>query len=221
MFNIFKKVFGTKYDRDVKEYSPVVDQINSYFESYSSLSNDELRQKTVEFRARIADHLAGIDKDISQIEQAARDEEDLNQKEVYFNQIDDLKKDRDEHLEAILKQILPEAFAVVKETARRFSQGEPVVATATDHDLDPAILALKGDPEYGEYLSSDCTTCHQASGGDDGIPSIVLWPEEDFVIAMHAYKNKDRPNPVMQMMAGRLNDEEIAALAAYFATLEE
>lgn len=94
-------------------------------------------------------------------------------------------------------------------------------ATATDHDLDPAILALEGDPEYGEYLSSECTTCHQAGGGDDGIPSIVLWPEDDFVIAMHAYKNKDRPNPVMQMMAGRLNAEEIAALAAYFATLEE
>ncbi|KAJ56690.1 cytochrome C [Actibacterium mucosum KCTC 23349] len=94
-------------------------------------------------------------------------------------------------------------------------------ATATDHNLDPAILALKGDPEYGAYLSSECTTCHQATGGDDGIPSIVLWPEEDFVIAMHAYKNKDRPNPVMQMMAGRLNAEEIAALAAYFATLEE
>ena len=94
-------------------------------------------------------------------------------------------------------------------------------ATPTDHDLDPAILALKGDPEYGEYLSSECTTCHQTGGGDDGIPSIVLWPEEDFVIAMHAHKNKDRPNPVMQMMAGRLNAEEIAALAAYFATLEQ
>lgn len=94
-------------------------------------------------------------------------------------------------------------------------------ATATDHDLDPTILALEGDPEYGEYLSSECTTCHQTSGGNDGIPSIVLWPEEDFVIAMHAYKNKDRPNPVMQMMAGRLNAEEIAALAAYFAKLEQ
>lgn len=94
-------------------------------------------------------------------------------------------------------------------------------ANPTDHDLDPAILALKGDPEYGEYLSSECTTCHQAGGGDDGIPSIVLWPEEDFVIAMHAYKNKWRENPVMQMMAGRLNAEEIAALAAYFATLED
>lgn len=94
-------------------------------------------------------------------------------------------------------------------------------ATPTDHDLDPAILALKGDPEYGEYLSSECTTCHQADGADDGIPSIVLWPEEDFVVAMHAYKNKKRAHPVMQMMAGRLNAEEIAALAAYFAALEQ
>lgn len=92
-------------------------------------------------------------------------------------------------------------------------------ATATDHDLDPAILALEGDPEYGEYLSSECTTCHQADGGDDGIPSIILWPEEDFVLAMHAYKSKTRAHPVMQMVAGRLNNEEIAALAAYFAKL--
>ena len=94
-------------------------------------------------------------------------------------------------------------------------------AAATDHDLDPAILALVGDREYGEYLSSECTACHQASGGDAGIPSIVFWPEDDFVIAMHAYKNKIRPNPVMQLIAGRLGDEEIAALAAYFATIED
>lgn len=93
-------------------------------------------------------------------------------------------------------------------------------ATPTDHDLDPAILAIDGDAEYGEYLSSECTTCHQASGADAGIPSIVLWPEEDFVVAMHAYKNQTREHPVMNMVAGRLGDEEIAALAAYFATLE-
>lgn len=94
-------------------------------------------------------------------------------------------------------------------------------ATPRDHDLDPEILAIKGDTEYGEYLSSECTTCHQASGADAGIPSIVLWPEDDFVIAMHAYKNKTREHPVMNMVAGRLGDEEIAALAAYFANLEE
>ena len=96
----------------------------------------------------------------------------------------------------------------------------PRTANPTDHDLDPAILALEGDVEYGEYLSSECTTCHQADGSAQGIPSITQWPEDAFVVAMHAYKRKLRPHPVMQMIAGRLNDEEIAALAAYFATLE-
>jgi cytochrome c len=77
-----------------------------------------------------------------------------------------------------------------------------------------------GDAEYGEYLSSECLTCHQSSGSNDGIPGITAWPTEDFVIAMHAYKQKVRDHPVMQMMAGRLSDEEIAALASYFNGLE-
>lgn len=94
-------------------------------------------------------------------------------------------------------------------------------ARASDFSVDPAILALQGDPEYGAYLSGECTSCHQAEGGDDGIPSIVYWPEADFVTAMHAYKSKIRENPVMQMIAGRLGDEEIAALAAYFKDLGE
>jgi len=86
----------------------------------------------------------------------------------------------------------------------------------TDHEVDPEILALQGDPEYGEYLSSECVSCHQIDGADSGIPSITNWPVEDFVIAMHAYKDKKRVHPVMQMMAGRLSAEEIAGLAAYF-----
>jgi cytochrome c len=109
---------------------------------------------------------------------------------------------------------------------RRFSddpsnipEAEPT-ASGTDHNVDPAILAIQGDPEYGEYLSNECTTCHQVDGGDDGIPSITRWLEEDFVVAMHAYREKIRPHPVMQMMAGRLSDEEIASLAAFFKDIE-
>lgn len=98
-------------------------------------------------------------------------------------------------------------------------EAEPTAAP-TNPDLDPAILAIQGDPAYGEYLSGECTTCHQVDGSAQGIPSIVGWPQEDFVLAMHAYKRKIRPHPVMQMMASRLSDEEIAALAAYFNALQ-
>ena len=105
------------------------------------------------------------------------------------------------------------------ESPANIPEADPT-ARGSDHDLDPAILAIAGDPEYGAYLSAECTTCHQSEGGDAGIPSIVLWPEEDFVVAMHAYKAKSRNHPVMNMIASRLGDQEIAALAAFFATLE-
>ncbi len=114
------------------------------------------------------------------------------------------------HLIAYLRQYSASPANIV--------EADPTAAP-TDHDIDPAILSIQGDPAYGEYLSSECTTCHRADGGDQGIPSIVLWPEDDFVVAMHAYKSKRREHPVMNMLAGRLNDQEIAALAAYFATL--
>ncbi|WP_371039175.1 MULTISPECIES: c-type cytochrome [unclassified Rhodosalinus] len=98
-------------------------------------------------------------------------------------------------------------------------EAEPT-ALPREVDLPPETLEIVGDPAYGEYLSSECTTCHRRDGADEGIPAITGWPEEDFVVAMHAYKRKIRPHPVMQMMAGRLSDEEIAALAAYFAEAE-
>ncbi len=97
---------------------------------------------------------------------------------------------------------------------RDIPEAEP---TATrEVDLAPEILALEGDPAFGEYLAGECVTCHQAAGGDDGIPSITGWPVEDFVVALHAYRQKLRPHPVMQMVTSRLSDEEIAALASYF-----
>ncbi len=93
-------------------------------------------------------------------------------------------------------------------------------SVAVDHSVAPEVLAIVGDPAYGEYLSGECTSCHQVSGAGGGIPSITNWPAENFVIAMHAYKAGVRINPVMQMMAGRLSDEEIAALAAYFESVK-
>jgi len=77
-----------------------------------------------------------------------------------------------------------------------------------------------GDAEYGEYLSSQCVTCHQASGADQGIPSIIGWDAASFAAVMHAYKSKERVHPVMQMIAGGLDGEQIEALAAFYASLE-
>lgn len=92
-------------------------------------------------------------------------------------------------------------------------------AFAPEVQIPADVLEIEGDAEYGEFLSSSCTTCHQRSGDHAGIPGIVGWPEEDFVIAMHAYKQELRPHQVMQSVAQRLDDEEIAALAAYFRAL--
>lgn len=94
-------------------------------------------------------------------------------------------------------------------------------ALQTLPELSHDTLQIEGDREYGEYLSAECTTCHQLTGTDDGIPAIIGWHPEDFVVAMHAYKQGLRPHPVMQMMAGRLDDEQIAALAAFFATVND
>lgn len=89
-----------------------------------------------------------------------------------------------------------------------------------DPKVSPEVLALQGDPDYGEYLSGECVTCHRADGGDEGIPSITGWPAEDFVVALHAYRSKHRDNDAMRMVTSRLSDEEIAGLAAYFGGLE-
>ena len=82
------------------------------------------------------------------------------------------------------------------------------------------VLQMDGDPEYGEYLSGECVTCHQASGHADGIPSIVGIPKDYFVRALFEYKNNIRSNEVMKLRVANLTNEEIAALAAYFAGLE-
>ena len=86
--------------------------------------------------------------------------------------------------------------------------------------LSPSILEIEGDIAYGEYLASDCQTCHRADNSNEGIPGINGREIIEIVYALHEYKNKYRENQVMQMMAGGLSDEEIAALASYFASLQ-
>jgi cytochrome c553 len=77
----------------------------------------------------------------------------------------------------------------------------------------------EGDRALGQYLSSECVTCHQISGRYEGIPPIVGWPNTIFIEIMGEYRAKKRDNPIMQTIAVRLSEEEIAALAAYFGSL--
>jgi cytochrome c553 len=93
-------------------------------------------------------------------------------------------------------------------------------AVAVPSGTGASMAQAKGDRAFGEYLSSECVTCHQPSGRYDGIPSIVGWPEESFVGIMNEYRHKKRPNAVMQTITGRLSDDEVAALAAYFGSLK-
>ncbi len=150
MLGFLKKVFGTKYDKDVKAINPYVDKTNNFFDQYQSLTNDELRNKTLEFRQRIADHLSQIDEEIAQVKKTVTEEQDVSLKEDLYRQIDEYKTERDKHLEDILLDILPEAFAVVKETANRFSNNTELKVTATQQDRDLAaagkdFLTIDGD----------------------------------------------------------------------------
>jgi preprotein translocase subunit SecA len=149
MFNLIKKVFGTKYDKDVKAINPYVDKTNAFFQEYQSLSHDQLRNKTLEFRSRIKDYLSDIDAQITKAEQDAHNEEDLAYREDIYREIDDLKKERDKLLEEVLMDILPEAFAVVKETANRFMNNSTLEVTATGTDRDLSVnnefVTIEGD----------------------------------------------------------------------------
>ena len=80
-------------------------------------------------------------------------------------------------------------------------------------------LLVGADAGYGEYLAGECVGCHKIQGASEGIPSITGWDAETFATVIHAYKNKELENPVMQLIAGRLEDDQIASLAVYFASL--
>lgn len=83
-----------------------------------------------------------------------------------------------------------------------------------------ASPAAAADIAFGEYLSGECVTCHRKDGQDKGIPAIIGWPADQFAAVMLSFKQKERPNVVMQTIAGRLSDEELKALAAYFESLK-
>ncbi len=133
---------GNKSEKDVKVIKPYIAKINAFYEQYQSITNDELRNKTVEFRLRIKEHLSEIDSEIEKRKQEAEllDSADISGRDAIYQGVDAMQKDRDKKLEIILLEILPEAFAVVKETARRFKENEEIISAASQLDRDLSII---------------------------------------------------------------------------------
>jgi preprotein translocase subunit SecA len=151
MLEFFSKLFGSKSERDVKSILPLVEKVKVEYAKLGDISNDELRAKTIEFKETIKTGLAGIDAEIQAIKDRTENEPDMdvNEKVELYTQLDKLEKDRNKELEDILMNILPEAFAVVKETASRFKNNKTIEVTASEFDRELAAkkanVLIKGD----------------------------------------------------------------------------
>ncbi|MGV3601767.1 MAG: preprotein translocase subunit SecA, partial [Dyadobacter fermentans] len=152
MFKIFSKLFGTKSERDLKELTPYVEKVNAEYALLASLSNDELRAQSANLKQHIAEQLKSVDEQIAASRQQAADEPNVDSKEAIFKKIDALELERNKELEKVLLDILPKAFAIVKDTARRFTENDKleVSANAFDHELasKKANVTINGDKAY-------------------------------------------------------------------------
>jgi preprotein translocase subunit SecA len=148
---ISKLLGGNKSEKDIAVIQPTIKKINDFYAQYKNLTNDELRNKTVDFKERIKNYLSEIDAIIlnKQNEAEALPADEVQSKDVIYQEVDKLKKDRNKKLEEILKEILPEAFAVVKETAYRFTNNAEIITTATSLDRDLSVrktyVSIDGD----------------------------------------------------------------------------
>jgi len=141
MFGFLKSLFKNKKDKDVEELLPIVEAVNEYYAAFRNLTDDELRNKSDEFRERIRQYVSDIETAIQETQQQVQHE--TNERNVgvlqqLFEEIDRLKKQRNDAISEILLEIMPEAFAVVRETCRRWVENKQIVVTATDWDREYA-----------------------------------------------------------------------------------
>src|SRR4051812_14939188 len=136
MLQLIAKLFGSKSEKDIKRIMPLVESTKREGERMKPLSNDELRSETASVQAFINEKLKPIDDQLAGLHKHIHDhpELDLHEKEAIFNQIDQIEKDRNQSLELVLMKVLQRAFAIVRETARRFKENEIVEVTASDKD---------------------------------------------------------------------------------------
>src|SRR5699024_4647961 len=147
--SVIKLFVGDKSQQDVKKIQPLVDQVKEEENKLEALSLDDLRHKTVEGKAKSKEGIAAIEKQIEELKAKAEESDDITEKEDLYTEIDDLEDQSYEQTKVILDALLPEAFAVVKETAKRFAHNETLEVTATEYDrvfsADRDYITLEGD----------------------------------------------------------------------------
>jgi len=144
-----KAFVGDKSEKDVKAIQPLINKVKSFESALKALSHDELRSKTAEFKAKIQQARAEKDAKIVSLKQDAEQTQDIDAREDIYAEIDKIEKEAYEISEKVLNEILPEAFAVVKETARRFKENTSITVTATPKDRElsatKSYIAIEGD----------------------------------------------------------------------------
>ena len=165
---IFKKLFGTKADRDMKAIRPILDKVLAAYAEIDALSDDQLRAKTLELKAFVADKIAADEKRIAEIKLELEGDIDIEQKEKLATESDKLTKKIDEDIEAALNEILPQAFAIVKSTARRFAQNSEIVVEATEFDRNLSAKSDFVEIRQGENGGPDKAVWHNSwmAGGN-------------------------------------------------------
>ncbi len=147
--NVLGIFLGNKYERDLKELNPYVEKIHSEFEKLSSISNDGLRERTDDLRKEILASVEVYENEIKSLRDKAEKEEDVYLKEELYNDIDKIEKQINEKLEEVLDSLVPKAFAIVKETTRRFKANSVLEVTARQFDRDLAAtresITIKDD----------------------------------------------------------------------------
>ena len=154
--SILKAFVGDKSDKDVKAIQPLVTKVNFFESALQALSHDELRAKTSQFKSKIQQARAEKDAKIASLKQDAEQTQDIDAREDIYAEIDSVEKEAYEISEKVLNEILPEAFAVVKETARRFKENSTITVTATpkDRELSSSKSYIKIEGENASWANS-------------------------------------------------------------------
>ena len=149
LVDIIKKVFGSKSERDMKQVKPILEKVLAAYKDIDKLSNDELRARTEELKKKIREREEPFEKRIAEIKAHLESDIPVSEKEKLATESDKLVKEEDEEIEKVLNEILPEAFAIMKSTARRFAQNPVVEVTANDFDRNLStsrdFVKIEGD----------------------------------------------------------------------------